>query len=186
MLISTSMYYIIVLYVMNTLSKEKRVLARIFGIHGHILDLERKIRELSWDSAFNMWTRNAFLQFCSVMPRGVRTVAFIDLDDIHGLNASVGYREVDRRIRDTFSIPWRSSDIVARWYSGDEIVILFDNDIQSATDKMFELKKSGKSHDIGFVHELGSWVVGEETIECVVDNLTKRLKRNNPWVGQRA
>ena len=52
--------------------------------------------------------------------------AFIDLNHIYELNEHLGYNEVDRRVKEMFSVSFRRSDIVARWYSGDEIVILFD------------------------------------------------------------
>jgi GGDEF domain-containing protein len=86
-----------------------------------------------------MWTRNAFLQFCHVMPRDVRWVAFIDMNKIHELNEELGYTEVDRRIKETFSVPFRRSDVVARWYSGDYIVILFDADGSGAGHKIEQL-----------------------------------------------
>ena len=40
-----------------------------------------------------MWTRNAFLQFCHVMPRDVRWIAFLDMNKIHELNEELGYTE---------------------------------------------------------------------------------------------
>ena len=53
----------------------KRMVSRFFGLDSEIQDLRRQVRELSWDSSFGMWTRNAFLQFCHVMPRDVRRIA---------------------------------------------------------------------------------------------------------------
>ncbi len=48
-------------------------------------------------------------------------VVFLDLDHIHRLNAQWGYPEVDRHVRS--ALDHREGDIVmARWYSGDEIV----------------------------------------------------------------
>lgn len=48
-------------------------------------------------------------------------VVFLDLDHLHQLNAQWGYVEVDRHIRS--ALDHREGDIVmARWYSGDEIV----------------------------------------------------------------
>src|SRR3972149_6988341 len=98
----------------------KALIGRILGYQSEIEALNRKLQELSWDQVFGMWTRTAFLQFCRVMPRGRRALVFIDLDHIHELNHKLGYAEVDRRVRSTFSIPLRSSDIVARGDSGDE------------------------------------------------------------------
>jgi GGDEF domain-containing protein len=141
------------------------------GLQKEIHDLRSKVEELSWDEVFGMWTRGAFLQFCRVMPRGTRTVVFIDLDGIHSLNHRVGYSEVNRRIKSTFSIPFRSSDLVARWYSGDEIVILLDCDLEGADIKISQLQESARGQGLTFTHEIGEWEVGWESITKVVDAL---------------
>ena len=164
----------------TTLSKDKTIIAKLCGLHSHIVDLERQIRDLSWDKSFDMWTKNAFLQFCSVMPRGCRAVAFIDIDDVHGLNHKHGYQEVDRRIRAMFAIPWRGGDIVARWYSGDEFVVLFDNHGDGPQRKIEELRASAESNGLAFVCELGTWDVGRRTITTVIGELSDSLQRNNP------
>lgn len=155
----------------------RRRLGSILGYERHIRDLECKIRELQWDQTFGMWTRVAFIQLCSVMPRATRIVAFVDLDDIHDLNHTLGYPEVDRRIRAAFSIPWRSSDLVSRWYSGDEIVILFDGDEAGARLKMTELEQSARTHGLGFSFEIGTWAVGHDDIVAVVNLLSDRNRR---------
>lgn len=50
-------------------------------------------------------------------------VVFMDLDELHRLNAELGHAEVDRRIR--AALVYRREDITtARWYSGDEIVAI--------------------------------------------------------------
>ena len=88
---------------------------KIFGLEGENQELHRQSRELSWDSSFGMWTRNAFLQFYHVMQRDVRRVAFLDMNKIHTLNEVLGYTEVDRRIKETFSVPFRrAQDRTAR------------------------------------------------------------------------
>ena len=160
----------------------RRLAARLLGLERQIEDLQRRVRELSWDEPFGMWTRSAFLQFCRVMPRGERTLAFVDLDDIHHLNHQLGYTEVDRRIRATFSIPFRASDIVARWYSGDELVILFDAGLEGATRKIAELKGSAAANGLSFASALGTWQVGKAVVEDVVDGLsrlTEQGRRSN-------
>lgn len=154
--------------------KGKRFLYNILGCQKEMDDLQNRVRELSWDCTFGMWTRTAFLQFCRVMPRGQRSLAFLDLDGIHGLNHQLGYVEVDRRIREAFAIPFRRSDIVARWYSGDEIVILFDSDVEGARRKMEELMESASRQGLSFTHELGVWAVGTADIVEVVNGLSER------------
>lgn len=141
---------------------------RLFGFQREIDELRRRVTELSWDDTFGMWTRQAFLEFCRVMPRGLRTLAFIDLNDIHALNDHYGYSEVDRRIRATFAIPFRRSDLVARWYSGDEIVILFDSDRTGAEWKISELREAARRSGLTFVCAVGEWDVGRQPIEEII------------------
>jgi len=153
------------------------LVGKIFGFEGEIQELRRQVRELSWDSSFGMWTRNAFLQFCHVMPRDVRWVAFIDMNRIHELNEELGYTEVDRRIKETFSVPFRRSDVVARWYSGDEIVILFDADGGGAGHKIEQLVESAAEQGLTFFAAQGRWEVGKTTIEVIVGELGNEVAK---------
>jgi GGDEF domain-containing protein len=154
-----------------------KTIGRALGYQQQIDSLSAKLEELSWDSVFGMWTRTAFLQFCRVMPRGERILVFIDLDRIHDLNHSLGYAEVDRRVKSTFSIPLRSSDVVARWYSGDEIAILFDNDRDSAIAKVRELESSAAVQGLTFTFEVGQWRVGEQDVVDVMNALSAANRR---------
>ena len=151
----------------------KKWAGKLFGFQREIDELRRRVVELSWDYSFGMWTRQAFLEFCRVMPRGLRTIAFIDLNDIHTLNYHYSYIEVDRRIHTTFSIPFRRSDIVARWYSGDEIVILFDSDRTGAEWKISELREAARRSGLTFVCALGEWEVGRQPIEEIIATLSQ-------------
>ena len=153
----------------------KRLVGKIFGFQEDIEELKEQIEHLRWDTAFAMWTREAFLQFCQIMPRGLRIVAFIDLDRIHVLNEEYGYSEVDRRVKSTFSVPFRRSDIVARWYSGDEIVILFDSDRHGAESKMEELAHSASDQGLSFKFVLSNWEVGKIYIEEMVEEMSNEL-----------
>ena len=154
----------------------KRLVGKLFGFEAEIIRLEEQVDQLSFDDAFGMWTRGAFLQFCHVMPRGPRIVAFIDLNKIHILNEEYGYLEVDHRVRETFAAPFRRrSDVVARWYSGDEIVILFDSDVEGAEGKMAELGESAAEQGLTFYHALGEWEVGKAGIQDVVEELADKV-----------
>ncbi len=155
----------------------KKIIGKLFGYEEEIEDLKQQIETLSWDSLFGMWTRGAFLQFCHVMPRGDRVVAFIDLDRIHKLNEELGYDEVDRRVKAMFSIPFRRSDVVARWFSGDEIVILFDSEQDGAEIKIAELVESGKDQGLSFKYEIDVWAVGKNPIDDVVKVMAEGISR---------
>ncbi|MFH1567412.1 MAG: hypothetical protein ABIL09_05370 [Gemmatimonadota bacterium] len=153
----------------------RQLVARVFGFDREIIALREQIKELSWDTAYGMWTRGAFLQFCQIMPRGTRTVVFLDLDRIHVLNERLGYSSVDRRISASFGGLFRRSDVVARWYSGDEIVILFDADRDVAERKVEHLALSARAHGLTFQYAVGDWEVGKEPIEDVVEALATRV-----------
>ena len=148
---------------------------RLFGFDEELEVLREKVRELSWDDAYGMYTRPAFLQFAQVMPRGQRVVAFLDLDAIHRLDQELGYAEVDRRIKQTFSVPFRRSDVVARWYSGDEIVILFDSERDGAERKLEELADAAREQGLTFKYDIGEWQVGKEPVEDIVDELARNV-----------
>lgn len=163
----------------------RNLAARIFGFDREISSLRERVRELSWDSAYGMYTRPAFLQFAQVMPRGGRFVAFIDLDKIHTLDQELGYSEVDRRIKATFSMNFRRSDVVARWYSGDEIVILFDSDREGADRKMEELASSAHREGLSFKFAIGEWAVGKEPAEDIIDALSENVRLQKTSSEQR-
>jgi len=164
----------------------RQLLARLFGFDREIAALHEQVRELSWDTAYGMWTRGAFLQFCQIMPRGSRTIVFLDLDRIHVLNEKLGYLSVDRRISAAFGGLFRRSDVVARWYSGDEIVILFDADHQAALRKVDQLADSGRAQGLSFKYAIGEWEVGVEPIEDVVDRLAADVMAQKGARGREA
>ena len=159
----------------------KRLIAKWCGLESELNTLRQRVEELSWDSAYGMWTRSAVLQFCQVLPRSRRTIVFIDLDAIHLLNRELGYTAVDARIQASFSaISLRASDLVARWYSGDEIVILFDSDRPFADSKIAELQASAETQGLTFKYAVGDWEVGKESIEDVVKELSDRIAMRKP------
>ena len=157
----------------------RRFFGRLFGFERQIQELEKRVQELSWDEPFGMWTRGAFLQFCRVMPRGDRVVVFIDLDDIHDKNILLGYAEVDKRIKAAFDIPMRRSDIVARWYSGDEIVVLFDSDRAGAERKVGEIRQNAAAQGLTFRCNIGTWRVGVESIVDAVGKLSDKSRKGS-------
>jgi GGDEF domain-containing protein len=136
----------------------KKWIGKTVGFQKEINLLQSRIDELSWDQPFGMWTRTAFLQFCRIMPRGTRTVIFIDLDRVHNLNSQLGYTKVDEMIKKAFDISFRRSDLVARWYSGDEIIILLD----TGRDKA-EMNYPAASHEVstGKIRSKGEASFGE-------------------------
>jgi len=52
-----------------------------------------------------------------------KAIIFFDIDNMKILNSTLGYSEVDDRIQRVFSNV-RKDELIARWYSGDEFVII--------------------------------------------------------------
>ncbi len=164
----------------------KKLVGKLFGFEAEIEMLKEQISQLSLDPVFGIWTRNAFLQFSQVMPRGLRVVVFLDLDKLHQLNDQLGYEEVNRRIKSIFSVPFRRSDLIARWFSGDEIVILFDADEEFALRKVGQLEEAARRQGMSFHFQLGIWDVGKDPVEKIVDELSAKVLAQKSWEKQQA
>jgi hypothetical protein len=63
---------------------------------------------------------------------------------------------------------------IARWYSGDEIVMLFD-DLRDPGYWITKLNRIAQQYDISYVYETGVWEVAEQTIEEVIRELSSRV-----------
>ena len=82
------------------------------------------IRLYRTDRAYGCYTRSALeMEIWPAVMKRVRYVVFCDIDDMHLANERYGYAGVDKKVR--HAITGRESDIVvARWYSGDELVFI--------------------------------------------------------------
>ena len=95
----------------------------IVGLGAWCLHLRRELDRAHVDQTFGIFTRLGGEWAWRRLSRryALFEVVFLDLDDLHRLNEELGYAEVDRRIRS--ALVYREADImIARWYSGDEIV----------------------------------------------------------------
>ncbi len=144
------------------------------NLNRKILSLSQLVAELSWDEPFGMLTRNAFLQFCRRLPPAARRIAFIDLNDVGEMNLLYGYTEVDRRIQRVFAIFHGSGDIVARWYSGDEIVILFAGE-SDPIQKLNSLRLAAQTEQLTFFEQSGVWDSALGPVECAVLALSNQI-----------
>jgi hypothetical protein len=151
----------------------KRVLGGWLGYEQELNSLRRKVQEYSWDDPFGMWTRKAFLDFCGQQPARRRLVCFLDLVEIGHLNLKWGYSEVDRRIKAAFSSLSPGDDFVARWYSGDEIVILFSPG-RPIGPKIRRLEESARASELFFHMEISFWDAGQEPVVEVINRLSEK------------
>jgi len=106
------------------------------------------IHRLSYDKAFGILTRNAVEE--SVRGVTVFDVAFLDFDNVHGLNAVLGYDKVNLLFREVFSAmkSMYPNLIVGRWFSGDEIVVVAESD--NITEVLAVLGVICKNHHLSF------------------------------------
>lgn len=90
---------------------------------------KQKIKRLSEDKYFGILTRNGIEEKIRKEKRFFDCV-FIDFNNMKRLNEYYGYETVNSKIKRIFqTFRFRKNDIVGRWFSGDEIlIILFDSE----------------------------------------------------------
>ena len=151
----------------------RRLVAWLFGFGREIGELEERVRRLAWDPAFGMYTRAALLAMSGRELRGRKSVVFLDLDRVHELNLLYGYAEVDRRIRAAFSSNTRRSDMwAARWWSGDEVLLVLDSETDQTEAVVSRLAQSAKEHELSFTHAVGEWDGDADGLTAVVQRLS--------------
>ena len=64
--------------------------------------------------------------------------------------------------------------MVARWHSGDEIVILFDAEEEGVGRKNGQRVESAAERGMTFYTEVGQWEVSKITIEYTVEELAEK------------
>lgn len=101
----------------------KLLAAATIGATIAYLAQERRIKAAHYDEAFGMLTRQGLDARLDRLTSAV-DVLFVDLDQIHELNARLGYTEVDRMVRSAFQLRRGDALIVGRYYSGDEIILV--------------------------------------------------------------
>lgn len=98
--------------------------------------MRNKIKRLSIDPVFGILTRAGLNERLRKEKRSF-DVLFIDFNGIHFLNQIHGYDHVNTLIKNVFkTFEFRKSDLVARWFSGDEIVIIiFEGNINNMLER---------------------------------------------------
>ena len=135
--------------------------------------LRAQIVRLAYDRAFGMLTRPALLDRAERLPNGEYFVLALDLDGVHELNGRVGYEEVNRRVRESFVPAFRHTDLVGRWFSGDEILVLLPYDSSAAIGLVKRLHREAAANDLSFTHALGTWSHPREPLEGAVARLLR-------------
>jgi hypothetical protein len=126
----------------------------LMGLGAGCLYFRRELRSALTDPTYGILTRWGGERAWQRLSRHYARfdVVFMDLDELHRLNAELGYAEVDRRI--CAALVYRREDIMtARWYSGDEIVaIVSKGDGFGFAHRLLDgMRKNGLSATFGVV-----------------------------------
>jgi GGDEF domain-containing protein len=107
------------------------------------------------DSAFGCYTRNALeMEIWPVVKGNIRYVIFADVDEMRVANQKFGYSQTDRKIRK--AITAREGDIVvARWYSGDELVFFLLDGPRMGDPIQYAQRIQGRLHQAGLSATFG-------------------------------
>jgi diguanylate cyclase (GGDEF)-like protein len=82
-----------------------------------------QIKQLHLCSSYGCLTRQGVdAQWQRHKNKSNQSLIFLDLDKIHDLNEKWGYTVVDAKIK--ASLKCRKNELLGRWYSGDELIII--------------------------------------------------------------
>ncbi len=148
----------------------------LFGFNAQMRNLHEQLKDLSWDTAFGMYTRPGLMALVRSNLNGEKAVVFVDLDRIHDLNSLLGYSEVDRRVKLVFSTQTRQADVLAaRWWSGDEILLVLDCTPLGAYAVMDRLAQSASSQGLSFTCAIDRWDADNDDLDSVVEPLSQKV-----------
>jgi len=104
-------------------------IGNLLGFDRELAAIKKKYEKLLWDPSFEVYSHAGLEEIGKTLGDKYKTVAFIDFDDVRELNNIYGYEEVNRIIRDTLKeLSSAAGVFIARWFSGDEVVMLSRND----------------------------------------------------------
>jgi GGDEF domain-containing protein len=156
---------------------KKELEARILELERELeakRDLEAIIEKLSVDPAYGIMNRPALDLEISRIKSRAKWVVFLDIDGLHNLNNTLPgkHEEANQKIRKALSI--RSEDILiqARWYSGDEIIVILSGEPVSFMSRLkasFALE--GLSFTAHYSEYTGELEKDAEKAKSVVDAL---------------
>jgi len=114
-----------------------------------IKELKRQLLELAYDDLFGVLTRNGLKQKIKQIKKPFNAL-FIDIDNMKQLNADRGYDLVNDLIKDAISnFKFRQDDIIGRYFSGDELLIICEFPKKLAK----RLKTQFKERGLTFKHK---------------------------------
>jgi len=127
----------------------------MFKINGNNQPDNEILKKYRIDSAFGCYTRNALeMEIWPVVKEQIRYIIFADVDEMRVANQKFGYAQTDRKIRK--AITAREGDIVvARWYSGDELVFFLLDGPRVGDPTQYAQRVQGRLHQAGLSATFG-------------------------------
>lgn len=134
--------------------------------------IRRRIDGLRVDKPFGILTRNALEEELQKLD-GFNCL-FLDFEDVHKLNAQYGYDYVNELMQKVFAtFPFRKTDLVGRWFSGDEILIATNaDDIQGLGLRLKLFVKEVSNGKLNFRYEAYEDLTS-------IDDLKQRIKKTD-------
>jgi len=131
--------------------------------------LMQMITALKTDREYGILTRQAVPIELPRIKKRARFVVFLDIDDCKGANAKYGYDEVNKKIRRAIQV--RHADVLmrARWFSGDEIIIILKGDPDGFVQRLhIALKNVGLAASMAAVSFSGNLESDVRTAAAIV------------------
>lgn len=110
-------------------------------------DLIKIIEKLSHDKAFDIYTRTGL----EIEMEGEYNCIFIDFNNVHELNHTIGYNKVNEKIQNILYSVADYCILVGRFFSGDEIVIL--TKLEDLEILIEILKREAKINNMSFKYK---------------------------------
>ena len=133
---------------MTTLSIQETIM---IDMQAEIDALKAKLAIAYTDAAYGCLTRAGATECITLT--GSEDVIFLDIDNMHALNAEYGYAGVDGCIRESLAALRQHDISIARWYSGDEVILVVPSGDGTGTARRLRdvMRSNGLSATFGVV-----------------------------------
>lgn len=133
-----------------------------------IQTLRNEFENLIMDKSFGILNRNSLERKIALLGKSFN-VGFIDFCDIHNLNKEKGYEGVNTIFKKLFTgFKFRKEDIVGRWFSGDEIVIISKNHMDN---QLMRLEEYAKSLELTFKSHIFNGVSSLDELSHLINEI---------------
>ncbi|MGB3613089.1 MAG: diguanylate cyclase [Elainellaceae cyanobacterium] len=147
----------------------------------------RRARKAMFDGVYGCLTRSGL----EANPPKAGSILFFDVDGMHDANERWGYEAVDSRIRAAIAQfrQSRGSSIVARWYSGDEVLaVVPQKDAVGAAERMLQVfREQELGVTIGVCDiSVGDWREAVRVASGLVQDAKRRGNRGQIYFAESA